>query len=428
MLLGIASSLVSKGAAVATQLLAIPVAVHFCGLSTYAHYLNLVAASLAPSVLLLRFGPNFIGSVSQAHLYNDTAALTSQFQQSLKLTLINCLLATTLAALCFSILPLETYFAGSSTGNIDTTLVLSVLAAMNIAGGVFSTVEAYQSGLHETHVLYFRSTISNIISATLLFTVIPSYPSIISLIAVLQVVPFLTRFSNCVYFCARRLDIVMSQHGSKAADIMRDAFGYTIVTGLCAYLSFQVPLLALTSNSQYAAASLVAVAMQSVLQLHGLVAVMLVPGIPAVTCAVASGDTEVVHKIWRGAIIAINTAGFATTVAGVMTGVLVALPYEISRHAATAILLGAGVLFWVTAVESFLLTFLLSTTAASCRTFAYKVVAVKSLAIACCAVLLSSLGVEIYALLAMAACVLLLSALPLRKVLQTRIIGCLKST
>lgn len=417
-ILGLASSLVSKSAAFATQIIAIPVAIGYCGLDTYALYLSLVAASLAPAILLLRLGPSFVASVARFHQVDNQIALATHFRNSIGLTLVNCLAAGLLSIAAFYLLPLDKYFAGLSRGVDSVRPALFLLSSLSILGCFFSTVESFQAGLHETHVLNARSVVSNILACVCLFTLLPFYPTVIGLIVVLQAIPFSTRFLNASLFIWRQRSTLLQSQLSMPTKILGDSLRYTFTAGFCAYAGFQAPLLILTTQTDGRRAALYAIALQLVLQLQGVVAVMLAPTIPAIANAQESGESATVNNIRRGTMWAINAMGILAIVVSIFLCNWISPATELSHLSKLIIAISSAIFFWSMAFESFLFTYILTVGTASVRNSVYIFQAIRGLLVTLVAFLLTISGLDVWAISAMAACGILAAIIPLWNIAQ----------
>ncbi|MCC7338458.1 MAG: hypothetical protein IT422_25485 [Pirellulaceae bacterium] len=407
-------------AAFATQVLAIPIAIRYCGLDTYALYLSLVAASLAPSILLLRLGPSFISSVAKFHRLDDRHSLSAYFRNSIGLTSLNCVAAGLLSVAAFCLLPVDHFFKDLSAPGTTIVPTLAVLSFLSITGCFLSTVEAYQAGLHETHVLYVRSTVSNGLAIALLFVIIPFYPSVVGLLIVLQVVPFVTRLLNAAFFIWRQRMTLLLPSGDRTTNILGDAVRYTFMAGFCAYTGTQVPLLILTTQSNTNRAGLYAVAIQLVLQLQGVIAVMMAPTVPAIANALAAGEVKTVRRIQQGSIWLTNCVGMLVACASAILSQWFELSTGISYLARLSIALSAGLFFWSMAIESVLLSLLLTRMSGRSSNAIYVSQGIRSISVALAALTFTVAGLDLWAFLAMAVCSLFVAIIPLLRILRAR--------
>lgn len=411
--LGVVTSILSKAAAFGTQILAIPIAVRYCGLDTYALYLSLVAASLAPSILLLRLGPSFIARVAGHHQLRDRKALSAEFRNSIGLTLLNCIAAGLLSAAALYWLPITQFFSGLTQPGINVLPALVLLSALNIVGCLFATIESFQAGLHETHMLYARSTISNVISLFLLLVIVPISPTLLTLVVILQVVPFLTRLANALLFMWRQRSILSHPSSGYPTNILSDALRFTFTVGFCAYVGFQAPLLILTTQTDVARAGFYAVAMQLVLQLQGLITVAMAPTIPALANAISAGEMYMVTRVKRWTMWAINALGLLAVPTAVFISSWSTPATELSYEARLVISVSAALFFWSIAFENFLFTFLLATRGGRSSELIYRSQTVRSLLVAFAAIVLTSLRLDLWALIAMALAGLIAAIVPL---------------
>lgn len=403
LVLGLGTSIVSKIAAFVTQILAIPIALKYCGANTYALYLGLVALSLGPSVVLVRFGPDFVARISKLQHLHDSTLLAATFKTALKMTLATCLAALSVAIGVVWFLPLGDYLDRlAETGNVSLQPIV-LLVSISIIGGLFATIESVQAGLHETHMLFVRSTISNVISAVFVFVVVPRNPSLLTLICTFQVIPFLTRLVNAIYFISRNWDLLSKTgtSGAPVSSLLADAFAFTVMSGVCAYLAFQAPILYLSAESG-ALGSLYAISLHLVLQVQGVVLVIVAPVVPALASAYASGDRVVVQRYWRFAVYGVTVVGLL----GASTAIVMIASQGDGSMGSWLVSLGAGFLLWANSTETCLRCLLLSSAQRNQRLFVLFAALLKGFAIALCTWATVSMGLAVWTLLAIALCTL----------------------
>lgn len=408
---GLVTSFISKGAAFVTQLLAIPVAIKFCGVSVYADYLTVLAASLAPSVFLLRFGPDFVSKVSTFHFSADDGELASYLQRSFKLTLVNCLIAGFVAIVVISTVPLDYLLGREQSAGLLVPLV--VLSGMQVVSGCFATVEAFQAGVHETHILYIRSTFSNVIAALLLFLLIPFAHSLLVLLLVLQGVPFITRFANFAVFLVRNSKLWNSASHANVSyrTLLTDSLGYTFAMGFCGYLAFQFPLLLFLSETGPVDGEIYAISLQIVLQLQGLIVVLLAPVVPAIGGAIAEGDATSIFRIWRRITCGILFLG-ASLACGIVVLEQWFATFELVSRLNFLIEFGIVLLFVTTALETCFQTFLLAIVRRKLRFRVFGILGMKSVIIAIGLLVQQSFNVLEWSLVYLAATTFFISAIP----------------
>lgn len=409
-------SIASKASAFLVQIVAIPVAIHYCGIGTYTLFLSLVAASMAPTILLARMGPRFIGKVSAAYHGNHTPKIAAYFRDGLKLTYVGCSLSIILVLVLANTSILNSAFQDFSASSFVGPF--AILCCANVIAGVFQSLESMQSGLHETHLVYTRSTITNVIAFVLLFILTPIYPNILTLILILRILPLIARTINAAIFIARRRSLFCGDPNpdhSFRANVYTDSIRFTFVAGFCAYCGLQAPLLILaTQSSEMAVASALALAMQIVMQLLGVANVLILPSIPAMADAHASNDEESVYRLQHKITATILAMGVLSCVAGIAAGIFFAGQLELSTMSAAIILGSAGAFFAVTAAEQSLFTFILAVADQSSASMSYVVMASKSIAILIVTIMAVWMQIEVYSLAAVSITVCFVSLIPLR--------------
>ena len=425
--LAVIGSLAAKGCAFGTQVLAIPFAIHFCGLPTYTLYLSLVAASLAPSMVLLRLGPRFVSEIAVMRQRGDEDGIAAHFRKSVVVTTVNCLLATVVVAALLSTQGFRSLFEGVGTES-QVTLPLLALAVMSIVGGFIMTIEAVQSGLHETHILNARAAVANVLSCVLLCVAIPLYPSLWMLILVLQGVPLLTRVLNTIVFVWRYRSLVLLQSG-RPAHILGDALKFTFTAGFCAYFATQAPLLLITTQvSDPSIAGMSAISIQIALQLLGLSMVLLAPCVPAMADAFAASDLEAVNQYRTCLKKSISTVALLSVIGGAIGGGLLSSKMGLSITVGAILMGSAGMLFAALVFEKLFFTILLTLAQPEKLSLVYAIVGVKSVAVFLGALLCVSVGYELFAIFAMSAIGFAIAVVPLRYFVDERFqfVGCIR--
>jgi hypothetical protein len=351
--LGICFGLGSKMSAVALQALALPLAIKFCGAELYATYLSLVAASLLPSVLLMRLGPAITARVAKLSGINDQNGLGLLFTNSLVLAFSNAGLSAILALIALTTIPVEHILPPTiSAQSIYTTL--TILACVSIGGAMFMTIETFQAGMHETHTLAIRATVSNILAAIAITAFIPRYPSIYTLILALQLIPFAARIINALAF-------LRNYHSYFALDkvnrgylrnLIPDALGYTLVAGLGNYIYYQLPILLITTLVYGSIATALTIAIDVLMQsLRGL-NIFLSPSIPALADAVASRDFKAFRRIVAFLILGVNATAFLLLSCLFIGSQLLQATFSLSRIETYILFLSFFVAFWAIATEA----------------------------------------------------------------------------
>ncbi len=414
----VGGSIISKGLAFATQVLAIPIAIHWCGLPTYTLYLSLVAASLAPTMLLLRLGPKYVGMIATLHSTNDSNGIAAYFWKGMVLTTVSCLLAFLASMALIAIPNASSIFAGLTLDTVS--LPLALLCGVSIIGGFCQTIEQVQCGFHETHYINLRAGVANVISCATLLTFVPLFPNVITLIVALQVIPLISRIVNSAIFILR-YRVVFKDFRPQVCRVavLSDALKFTFVAGFCAYMGVQAPLLLLatqTRSAEIAHAS--ALSLQIVLQLLSIAGFLLVPSIPAIASAWAAADYESVRRYKNGISRILHGLCLIVVLTGFISGSLLSFKLGLQPQQGIILFGAAGLFFSVNAIEQFYFTHLLTIPNPVNASIIYAIVGAKSILIFMAALISVTVGAELYTLLIASLVAFVSSVVPLAALVQ----------
>jgi O-antigen/teichoic acid export membrane protein len=413
---GVAASGVSKLTALFAKFFAIPIAITYCGSQTYTLYLGLVAASMFPSILLLRMGPPYIARVSRLHQADDFEGLAVAFRASLVLTGFNAILTSIFFVCLILIFPLQALVSSGDGNDVSLVLPLVVLTSTTILGGFLSTVEAFQAGLHETHVLSLRATVANVFTAVFLIFLVPVLPGLFSLIFVLQLIPFITRVGNCLLFISRHRRNVFETRFAYAdvRELLPDAWGFTFVAGFCGFVGFQLPILLVTTIASGPLVSVLAIAFNVILQLISSLSLILGPAIPALANATATQDYKAVQSLRTNLLLACHAIAILVCSGCLAASLFLADQLGIESSRCASMFLSAGIFFWAMALEAVESNYLYAIGSVREVRRSYFIIAARSILNAGCLTILLSLNVQETAFWCLAILTTLISVIPLK--------------
>ncbi len=415
-LLAVVFSIISKVVSFGVQVMAIPIAISYCGMSTYVLYVQTVAVSLGPCVLLLRLGPRFVGIISILHSNGDSGQLTMTTRKGLYYTIIACGVAGSVTvAVLFS--PKFQFFSQQP----EVKLAFIILGCSSLVGGLFQSIEAIQSGMHETHLISASYTISNVLSILLIVTAIPVFANLISLVIVLHVVPLISRTIFAISFLFRHRENLFTLSGVNRTDhsILLDAVNYTFMSGFCAYLGFQAPFLALTSTSMEVGVSqILTLAFQFSLQALGLLGIVFVPMVPVMANAWNSGDLMLLASYRRNILFIIFGSVFVGMAVGTIAGLWSLSFLNISRFQLISAVVSAGAFLGILGLEQFLTTYLLTIASGTVALRVYVITCLRSILVFCTALTAIVFGLHLYAMSLMAVVIAITSCLPMHLILK----------
>ena len=357
--LAVSWSLAAKVIAFGTQVLAIPIALHYCGPREYACYVALSAWSLMPSLLSARLGPRYVTRISAFHQSDSKQEISLCFKKGLRIALCGATLSTILLLL------MSGYFGYLEASVVSEYLtVFALLSLINICGGLLQTVESVQTGVHQTHRHYMRAVISSLISWVLLLTYVSNYPSIFALAVTLQFVPLATRILNAqrfLYFNPWMLKRSESKQEDGDKELTSDAIKYTFVAGICGYFGAQGPCLYAMSHANLESiGNSIAIALPMVMQLIGLASLFVLPSIPLIANARACGDHDSLQRFVRRLFLIFGAVGTLATLTGCVAGAYWSGELEITALNGMTVFGGAALFASVMSIEFFLYSYMLS--------------------------------------------------------------------
>lgn len=417
-LMAVVFSIASKVASMGVQLLAIPIAISYCGMSTYVLYVQMVALSLGPCVFLLRLGPRFVGIVSILHSEGNYSQLAAVAKKGLLLTAFACVAVSLIAAAVPFVPRFEGFFRYR-----DVSIGFAILSFATLIGGLLQSVEAVQSGMHETHLISACYTISNVLCSLLLVTVIPIFANLLSLILVLHVIPLVSRSILAASFLFRHRNHFFSvaPQVERKNSVGLDALSYTLMSGFCSYLGFQAPMLALSSSSsELGVSQVLTLAFQFTLQALGLLGIVFVPMVPVMASAWNSSDFKLLARYRKSIILIVFGATFVGAAVGIVLGLLSLKDLNVTEGQLISIVASAGVFLSVLALEQFLTTYLLTTSSLNDSVWVYALTCVRSILVLGMAMIAIRLGLHLYAMFMMALVILLTACMPMQLMIYRR--------
>ncbi|TWT52122.1 hypothetical protein [Allorhodopirellula solitaria] len=411
---GVASLATSKILALLLQVLAIPIAVRELGSQQYATYISLVAASLLPSVFLLRLGPAFAARVAMLWRGEDHSKLSAEVQSAVVLSLGNALLAALVSFAMLATVPLG-WLLGPA--NEHAAGLLAAMSLLSILGGVLMVLESIQVGLHETRWLGVQAGLANGLAILMLVVYFPSRPSIWTLFIALQVIPFTCRLANAAAMVLIHLAIFSRWHvriGS-IQELSGPAFRYTIVAGLGSYMGLQLPILLVSSLGTETMSAAFAIAMQISMQFIRGFGVVLGPLVPAVSDMIAENRYASISTRYKQLLWACNVAGAIGVLSWLIASILFFESFDLSQFVLSGVFFSAGVFSWGMILESAMANWVYATGSASEINMVYRAMLARAFCASLIVLACLSTGFPEGCLLFMALSVFVISAVPLMR-------------
>jgi hypothetical protein len=414
--LAVGFSLASKIASFVVQLLAVPFAISYCGVDTYVLYVQLVALSLGPCVLILRLGPRFVGVVSILYTEKNYSDLSDVIRRGFQVTAFSAIIA----AGFMLILPFSPWSIVAFESR-DVFIGFSIIGLSYILNAFLNYFESIQTGFQETYLVAFSYTLSSITCCVLLFVLLPICSNLVTFVLILHVVPAFSRSLQVFTFAIRNQDLLHRQSQEKGISppVLSDAFGYTMMTGACMYVGFQAPMLMLIANSSESAVrQFITLAFQFILQALGVMGIVFVPMVPVLANAWKSHDHIILKRYRRIVFCLVIIAGVFSTVCSSVAAIHFGNEAFLSAYRLILAISTVGGFFCVIAWEQFLAVYLLATSVHSKSSVVYKLSLVRSVVSFLCVSIAIYFGANLYAMFFMSIAYALCSCLPMQVMIE----------
>ncbi len=424
---GVAALATSKMLAIGLQLLAIPIAIKSLGSQQYAAYIGLVAASLLPSVFLLRMGPAFTSKIAALKRGEKWGELAEVAQSAIVLSLGNALLAISAGTLFLLLARSKSVI---DLGVQNSAALFCVMSLVSILGGVLAVLETIQVGLHETRWLGVQASISNIIAILVLCIYFPSHANLWTFFFAMQIIPFVLRLLNAAVMLRLHSPLFRRPKAklTMAKELAGPAIRYTAVAGVGNYASLQFPILAFSAFGPEAISVAFVVSMQVVMQCIRGLGVVLGPLVPAVSDMVASKDYLSARRQYFRLLLLCNLLGAGGTAAWLAASFALVGSFEVPQSSLSAMFFSAGLFTWGMILESGLSSWIFAVGSTTEVNFTYRTALVRSF-FACLAVILCLLfNLSVGGMFAMAICVFLSSVRSLLRCGHMTLIPLVRST
>ncbi len=288
--LAVCALLFSKGIAYIGRLISLPLALYYCGVEEFALFSFVVALSAIPGMVLVRLGPRFIGYIAHCNSNNNYSGIAWLVRQGCLLSIYGaCIFA--IIAVIFLAISEQFGFASVFAKSKEVKFSLFLLMFINFVQTFLLVFENLQVGMNETHLAAGRNSLASVISCCGTLLLIPIFPTCLALVGVLHGIPLIARVLFAIYLW-RRYSFVFSTKPVKPSfveSLSLDAAKNTLMSGLVAFLLVQSPLLIVMGIGESTPdVHITVIALQFTLQFFGLMSILVVPAIPALTSRLKS--------------------------------------------------------------------------------------------------------------------------------------------
>ena len=300
--LAVSTSIVSKFANIAVQVLAMPVAMHALGVSRFGVYTSLAAVISWLGVSQLGISPGLTRKIAEAAARDDKKLETELISSAFFLMLV-IIMPITIISLFLIWLGDPIFIFGSKFKPFDLEIrqgltVLLIIFTLKI---LLCIGEAAQSGYQEQFITNAWGTAGNIICLLSLFFITRYLPTILGVILAVNGALLLAQIGNFSYLVLRKrphlLPSYFSYNRSLIKGIMGLGIAYSLVQ-LSGILSYDFCILLAGRIHGPAASAKIAIMIQIITLGMGLVAMISQPLWPAITDAVTRNEYLWVKRIY----------------------------------------------------------------------------------------------------------------------------------
>ena len=286
----VSTGLLSKGGAVALQLLAIPFAIRQLGLDAFGQYAAAIALFSWAGIVEGLVGQSVIRKLVPAVQRRDADAVSS-----IAFTAATVMIGATLAVIWAAVVVFGTLSFFSAGGHPDWDYILVVAAALVAALRVMLAITSkVRAAFQQLHIENSLTAAANLVAAILVFAVLSYQPSPIALLLSMSVPALLAQLLNAWLLRTNSALLQGSMHfDPETARELTSEGGWLTLGQVGMLLERQLPVVLLSVWGLAELSGKYAVAVQITLMAAAPVLMFTIPFMPSVADAIAAG-----HDSW----------------------------------------------------------------------------------------------------------------------------------
>lgn len=304
--LAVATSIVSKIATMAVQILAMPLAVKALGVDLFGVYAMLAASLNWMSMASIGIGPGLTLGIANAAVKGEHKIEARYFSSAFYMifTICTVLGIALFAASCFY--PVYHIF-GPKYIHYSATISSGayLLIAMLLAQLLLTVFDAAQAGYQEQYISNTWAIVGNTFSLVALFVVAYCYPSVSGMIIAVSGAPVLASMCNGIRLIGVARPYLRPKwihfHWPTSKMLIYNGLAFSIVIG-ASFLNHQFSTIMVGRLGGARVVATYSIMMQIIILALGMVSMFMKPLWPALTDAVARHDAEWAQKIYYKAL------------------------------------------------------------------------------------------------------------------------------
>lgn len=353
----VGSSVASKIATAAVQIIAMPVAALSLGSHGFALYAMLSAAVAWLTLSNLGIGPVLTVRLASAHAMGKMEDERNIFSSAFFPSLIISSLVSLSSLLTIWLVPIENIFGPLYVADLPT-----IRSGLTVFVGIFylhtnlSLFEYAQSGYQEQYVQNLVSALSSVLSLLALLIFVKFDPTPVGLIFALNSPVVLLRFCNAIFVMLRYSHTRPSLKAfrwSICKTLMQNGAIYSLAGGVGNFLAHILPVILIGRLFSAESSAAFAATMNLLILASGVISMLSTPLWPAIADSIARGDRAWAERAYNRLLLAVMTFGFGTALALAFKGEWIfEIWFKGHINPAKNLILGAALYFVASCWES----------------------------------------------------------------------------
>lgn len=312
------TSLLSKGATIGVQVLAVPLVYHALGEGGYAAYAAVTASASLIGILNLGLGGSLVTPIAEAVARQDERRQAELVQAVLVPLALMCLLGFIVAIPLVAFLPLSTLFGRvGATGSLDLRIAALIAFTATLAAVPVSAVGFLRQAYQEMHFSYLVGAASNALLCIALVVAAKQSTSLAVFVAIFVLVPLGGNALNFVCLLRQRRFLLRRQGAIAWKDrshLLTDGIHF-LGASFTSVLVYQWPVYWMARSTPASNSSLFAICIQATVLQLGFVSGLLLPMWSPVADARARAEhhwLDIQVKRGRAVVVAVGGSALLT--------------------------------------------------------------------------------------------------------------------
>ena len=323
----VGSSIASKIATAAVQIIAMPVAELSLGSHGFALYAMLTAAVAWLTLSNLGVGPVLAVRLASAHAMGNVQDERNIFSSAFFPSLIVSSLVSLTALLIIWLAPIANIFGALYVEDFPAIRSgLTVFVAIFYFLTNLSIFEYAQSGYQEQYVQNLVSALSSVLSLLALLILVKFDPTPVGLILALNSPVVFLRSCNAIYVMLRHPHTRPSLKAFRwytCKTLMQSGAIYSLAGGVGNFLAHILPVILIGRMFSAESSAAFAATMNLLILASGVISMLSTPLWPAISDSIARGDRAWAERAYNRLLLAVMAFGFTTALALAFKGELI---------------------------------------------------------------------------------------------------------